>query len=595
MRHLVAYFRSGWAFLLPYLFLYLAYAWQKWPLGPGGSGGQPPALLHVFWVLHALHLALGAATLCWWWRQPATARPAAWPWIPWLCLAVLLWLPGAYLEFPADPWEHYGRMNRWKDLIVAGSEATWYYKAGYYFLAYSFLGRLPVLAQQAGLDVFCAAVSLLLSWQYYRLARACGLPARPAMVFTLLQTLLFGNDLFGFYRYYAPSSSVFAQLGAVAAIKIAISLSQGWRPQGPPLPAANALAAGLGLVLAAAFAAANHAQGLAIAALGIFAVLLWHLAKCGRAIFLAVLGVLVVASVVSALFWPRHALIDSLYKSSGWLNAWNGFDLFSPGSGAWRRMVLILGLAGGFNLAAAAVLLRWNHIAGWLTITPVIALQLAFISIPFANLLAKAGPGGIVTFHRLFFAIPAGLALVALAHRLLTQGAQLPTSPEPSPPNTPVRAAVPFAVVLLACAGLAVIPAGYPHGNRFWNAWVRVPADLRMTQTLVNFHSGASRTPAVAPAKPLIIATAAISNVLQAYAPYDSLFITEERLLHSPVPRSPAADQMRIQHFLSTHPASGRPFVVVPADPLLMFTPQSQAALLSRHWNPSEAALGQVR
>ena len=96
-RQLVAYFRSGWAFLIPYLAAYLLYAWLKWPVNPvdGGqlavsaigalpstvppSTGTPstahsllstgvPCLLHVYWFLHALHLVLGALALRAWWK-----------------------------------------------------------------------------------------------------------------------------------------------------------------------------------------------------------------------------------------------------------------------------------------------------------------------------------------------------------------------------------------------------------------------------------------------------------------------------------------------------------------------------------------------
>ena len=90
-RQLVAYFRSGWAFLIPYLAAYLLYAWLKWPVNPA-SGGEglvkgmsesagalpllrlpssvyrPPCLLHVYWFLHALHLMLGALALRAWWQ-----------------------------------------------------------------------------------------------------------------------------------------------------------------------------------------------------------------------------------------------------------------------------------------------------------------------------------------------------------------------------------------------------------------------------------------------------------------------------------------------------------------------------------------------
>ena len=35
---LTAYFRSGWAFFIPYLAAYLLYAWLKWPVNPANGG-----------------------------------------------------------------------------------------------------------------------------------------------------------------------------------------------------------------------------------------------------------------------------------------------------------------------------------------------------------------------------------------------------------------------------------------------------------------------------------------------------------------------------------------------------------------------------
>src|SRR5690349_2741313 len=46
-----AYFGSGWAFLIPYLAVYLLYAWLRWPVNAGATFAAPP-LLHVFWFLH---------------------------------------------------------------------------------------------------------------------------------------------------------------------------------------------------------------------------------------------------------------------------------------------------------------------------------------------------------------------------------------------------------------------------------------------------------------------------------------------------------------------------------------------------------------
>ena len=110
-RQLVAYFRSGWAFLIPYLAAYLLYAWLKWPVNPVAAGSSPvdggqlavsaigalpstvppstgtpsaaysllstgvPCLLH--WFLHALHLVLGALALRAWWKGSGTAVAGA--------------------------------------------------------------------------------------------------------------------------------------------------------------------------------------------------------------------------------------------------------------------------------------------------------------------------------------------------------------------------------------------------------------------------------------------------------------------------------------------------------------------------------------
>lgn len=89
---LQSYFRSGWAFLFPYLAAYLLYAWLRWPVNPapGGEGivkgisrseglatsdwALIPSLLHVYWALHAIHLILGAIALRSWWREWTTGH-----------------------------------------------------------------------------------------------------------------------------------------------------------------------------------------------------------------------------------------------------------------------------------------------------------------------------------------------------------------------------------------------------------------------------------------------------------------------------------------------------------------------------------------
>ena len=293
-----AYFRSGWAFLIPYLAAYLLYYVLKWPVNPAAAGVKVrvasesrtwvPCLLHVYWFLHAVNLVLAAIALRAWWKEkhrfgdatppsrsdsdgdegvaapshdseptvstaskldtpaargaiasqqapPASGfsfsafqlsafRDAIQRLAPWFLLGLLFWIPGVYLEYPADPWEHYRRINEWSWLHTVGEHSAWTKSS--YFLAYSLVGHIaPPIRQLFWLDFYYTGVCLLLCWQFYRLSRAVGLGERASMLFVVLQTVLFGNNIFGFYRYYGISSSIFAQIGAVALVRVAIELA----------------------------------------------------------------------------------------------------------------------------------------------------------------------------------------------------------------------------------------------------------------------------------------------------------------------------------------------------------------------------------
>src|SRR3989338_8841542 len=72
----LTYFRSGWAFLIPYLAVYLLYAWLRWPVNAVGIESMElratswvPPLLHLYWFLHGAHFLLGGLALRVWWRN----------------------------------------------------------------------------------------------------------------------------------------------------------------------------------------------------------------------------------------------------------------------------------------------------------------------------------------------------------------------------------------------------------------------------------------------------------------------------------------------------------------------------------------------
>ena len=143
--------------------------------------------------------------------------------LPWLLLALIFYIPGVYLEWPSDPWEHLRRINEWRILDTVGAHSSWMKSA--YFIPYSLLSWCIGLRQLFWLDFYYTGICLLLCWQYYRFSRACGLGERASMVFVILQALLFGNNIFSFYRYYGISSSIYAQLGAVALTRIVLEFA----------------------------------------------------------------------------------------------------------------------------------------------------------------------------------------------------------------------------------------------------------------------------------------------------------------------------------------------------------------------------------
>jgi hypothetical protein len=546
------YFYSGWAFFMPYLFFYLLYYWRKWPVNPLpgytlGNGGHIPALLHVYWFLHIIHVVLGFLALRTWfvlrslgeggWPSVSGLRPSTSlssvalakeealnpqpsvvqsfsfsAFLPWALLALIFYIPGAYLEWPSDPWEHLRRINEWHICQTVGTHSTWVKSS--YFLTYSLLGWAFGLQQLFWLDFYYTGICLLLCWQYYRLARMVGLSERASLVFVILQVILFGNNVFSFYRYYGISSSIYAQLGAVALTRLGIEVmsrkSKNLKIEKPenssrqtkfrfPLSASplfqfsnfpiflQSLGAGGCLVLLTAF---NHGQGIGIAVLGLAAVATWRLIAWKRSAGWILLAAVILLSLATVHWYPRHPALDRMYRPQGYLNAWYGFNIFSLSSPAGDRMLQIIGAFGLVNLAAGLLLLCRNHPVGWLTVMPVIALSLPCVAIPFAGLLAQHDNEIlIVTFQRMLFAIPPNLALVSLGACLMDRSM--------AGWFTALRRPADIAVIFTSFVliGLTVIPSSSPSYNRLWNASVKVPDDLRLRDIFVQYESVKSHSP----------------------------------------------------------------------------------------------------
>lgn len=516
-----AYFHSGWAFLIPYLLAYLLYAWLGWPVNPSSSrqaSSFVPCLLHVYWGLHAANLGCALVALRSWWLErqahstnsPTSAIQTAL--LFWIFLAGLFWIPGIYLEWPSDPWEHLRRINEWHILDQVSSHSTW--KKSSYFLPYSLTGHTTGLAQISWLNAYYAGVCILLCWQYYRLALAAGLKPRPAQVFVLLQALLFGNNIFSFYRYYGLSSSIFAQLGAVALTRIILQAAQYSRPWlkissfclfraqddhptgyrqnfstfSISIPSFFPLL--LSCLLLIVFTAFNHLQGIGISALGIAAIIVWRLAQLHRLVLVGLALILAATSIAMLQWYPRHPALDQIYRPLNWLTAWYGFNLFSIESPAFERALQILGAIGVLNFFAGLwLIIRKNSIIGWLTIMPVVALLLPCIAIPLVNALGAHNQDytGIITYHRLFFAVPCTLALVALISQFRPRPVTEHSARAPFFEKVYQLLKISLPEILL-CSTI-LISSGYPGFNRSWHSLHITPDDLSLR------HHVASWTP----------------------------------------------------------------------------------------------------
>jgi hypothetical protein len=629
-NRLSLYFKSGWAFLIPYLAAYLLYAWLRWPVNASPASHRP-SLLHVYWFLHAAHLLLGGVALLGGWQNSTTQHaPDAVPvvpgsyWqkaVPWICLALLFYIPGVYLEFPADPWQHYTRVNEWSWLQAVTEHPFWTKSS--YFLAYSVVGKIaPPVLQLRAFDVFNVGCCLLLCWQYYRLARALRLGPGPAMLFVLLQALLSGNFLFGFYRYYGISSSLFAQLGAVALVRVALEVfdqnpaidGDGPRRKSILAWGRDFLVPGMLLVVLIAL---NHIQGLGIAGLGVAAIAVWRLVRWRRQAAWWLAGAVVFLSVTVIFWWPRHPALDASYRPDGWLNAWYGFNFLSLSSPAYERVAAILGLFGLLNLFAGLVLLRRNEVVGWLTVLPVVALCLPCVAIPFANSLAArpvSSGEDIIVFSRMLFAIPCGLAVVALLAGwqerfskwgewfMLTgrESAGRERLPRARPHSSGVRArTVATAALPLGLLALTVIPPGGPSFNRLFNALMVPPDDLAMRHVLqspvVVALAPKPRLPGLIDhpeqtflKRGAILTTPGIGYVMNATG---STLIdgTSRRLIAAGAPPpsvTTPSDRDRLTHGFPNRVQEAA-FPVVAN----LFSPVSQTGFLSTHWLPQEVAL----
>jgi hypothetical protein len=173
-------------------------------------------LLKVFWGLHLISIVM-TVRLIWYYGdqiKPSDLLVA--------CVLLLLFLvPGAYLEYPSDTWEHFRRIFRWSELgAIESYPDNSKYKFAY-FWNYSILCLFNLELRRIALD-FCSAFwQLATCYQVYRLSKSlnCSRALSYLNIFGFIA--LFGTNVFNL-RYYALSSTPLAYIVYIEIIIIAL-------------------------------------------------------------------------------------------------------------------------------------------------------------------------------------------------------------------------------------------------------------------------------------------------------------------------------------------------------------------------------------
>jgi len=153
------YFQSGWAFLIPYLLLYISF----WIFG------LPVSLLtKISYFLHGLH-ALALFYLIRRRKLRFDSKNIAF----WSTLAVIFFFTGSSLEFPSDPWTHFRRIFLWQTIELI-EECSFADKFAY-FLGHSLIGWTEPIYRRLAIGLYSSACLLLLACQIYKLSKTLGL------------------------------------------------------------------------------------------------------------------------------------------------------------------------------------------------------------------------------------------------------------------------------------------------------------------------------------------------------------------------------------------------------------------------------------
>ncbi len=207
----VVLFSEGWFFFVPYIGFYLCF--KLFHLNAS-------YLQSIFLGLHFLNIGLFIHYF-----QKVSRQNKLYNLSFWIIIILLFLIPGAYLEFPSDAWEHFRRIFAWQASTLVGDNTVNYKFT--YFWGWTLMSKVQPLYRRAALDIYSAFWQFLLAYQFYLFAIRIGFSQSWAKVQVLGTICLFGTNLFSFYRYYALSSTPLAYIAYLQSLSVILDIFDG--------------------------------------------------------------------------------------------------------------------------------------------------------------------------------------------------------------------------------------------------------------------------------------------------------------------------------------------------------------------------------
>lgn len=375
-----ALFSNGWGFWIPLFVVYCL----------GLALNFPTSWVWIAFDLIHVGLFLGLAYFFY------KARPNC---VFWVILLLVFLVPGAYLEYPSDPWEHYLRIFSWlkADHVQEGEYAK---KFGYAW-AYSLVRHFPLEYRRLGLDLYSSLTQWLFAFQLYLLCCRLGLEKNWSRLCSIATIVLFGTNAFTF-RYYALAATMPSYIAYLAALNLCLAKEKALKLRV------------FGIAFLLLFMVFNHAQEFffcLFVAPVLIACLAWQAGDANRRKQIE-RGVYAVVGGSFVFGLLTYFLDGSVYSNVGYSTAWGGLQFWRANA----RVLETLGVHGIVSLGLAIYYFRKYLIFASLTLMPFAATQCAPLLYPMYKL-------SIVNFagdnYRLLYAFPTAIMLVVVLRDIL--------------------------------------------------------------------------------------------------------------------------------------------------------------------------------